>query len=125
MFENVQVPSDNNIGELDYDFVHLMTYSQQERLECAISSLVRAARILDETVAQSKNHKAFGHSIGQFQHNGLPRADLVTRIEVARAFIDQYAIAHVDAELTPIDAANANGDDVIAHCVQVQFGRAT
>lgn len=51
-------------------------------------------------------------------------------IEVARAVIDQYAIAHVGAELTPIDAANAKWwssqvqNDVIAHCVQVQGGRA-
>ncbi|WP_420855025.1 hypothetical protein [Rhodococcus pseudokoreensis] len=62
----------------------------------------------------------------------MPLADLVTRIEVARAFIDQYAIAHVGAELTPIDAANANAEscfsqvqnDVIAHCVEVRGGRA-
>jgi long-chain-acyl-CoA dehydrogenase len=50
LFENVQVPSDNIIGELDYRFFHLMTHSQQERLECAISNLASAAQILDETV---------------------------------------------------------------------------
>lgn len=32
-------------------FIHLMTYSQQERLECAISNLARAAQTLDKTVA--------------------------------------------------------------------------
>ncbi|WP_425540493.1 hypothetical protein [Rhodococcus opacus] len=68
--------------------------------------------------------------MGQFQHNGFLLADLVTRMEVARAFIDQYAIAHVGAELTPIDAADAKWwssqvqNDAIVHCVQVQVGRA-
>jgi long-chain-acyl-CoA dehydrogenase len=127
-FEDVRVPSENIVGELDHGFIHMMTWLPQERLGSAITNLAHAAQILDETLVYTKERKAFGQSIGQFQHNKFLLADLFTRVEVTQAYVDQCVIAHTRGELTPIDAAKAKWwtaqvqNDVLDHCVQLHGG---
>jgi len=127
-FEDVRVTEDDVIGEIDNGFIHMMTWLPQERLGSAITNLAHARQILDETVEYAKERKAFGQSIGQFQHNKFLLADLVTRVEVTQAYVDQCVIAHTQGELTPIDAAKAKWwtaqvqNDVLDHCVQLHGG---
>jgi alkylation response protein AidB-like acyl-CoA dehydrogenase len=127
-FENVRVPSANIIGELDNGFIHMMTFLPQERLGSAVTNLAHAAQILDETLQYCKDRKAFGQSIGQFQHNKFLLAELYTRVEVTQAFLDQCVMAHRAGELTPIDAAKAKWwsaqvqSEVLDHCVQLHGG---
>jgi alkylation response protein AidB-like acyl-CoA dehydrogenase len=127
-FEDVRVPEANIVGELDNGFIHMMTFLPQERLGSAVTNLAHAAQILDETLQYCKDRKAFGQSIGQFQHNKFLLADLFTRVEVTQAFIDQCVIAHMNGELTPIDAAKAKWwsaqvqSEVLDHCVQLHGG---
>jgi alkylation response protein AidB-like acyl-CoA dehydrogenase len=59
-FEELRVPDDNLIGELDQGFIHMMTWLPQERLSNAISSIAQAAQILDETLEYVKQRTAFG-----------------------------------------------------------------
>jgi alkylation response protein AidB-like acyl-CoA dehydrogenase len=88
-----------------------------------VTNIAHAAQILEETIEYAKERKAFGQSIGNFQHNKFLLAELVTKIEVAQAFIDQAVAAHDKGELTPIDAAKAKWwsaevqNDVLDHCV--------
>ena len=127
-FEDVRVTDEDVIGEVDNGFIHMMTFLPQERLGCAITNLAHAAQILAETIDYCKERKAFGQSIGQFQHNKFLIADLVTRVEVTQAFIDQCVVAHTKGELTPIDAAKAKWwtsqvqNDILDHCVQLHGG---
>ena len=127
-FEDVRVPSENIVGELDHGFIHMMTWLPQERLGSAVTNLAHAAQILDETLAYTKERTAFGQSIGQFQHNKFLLADLFTRVEVTQAYVDQCVIAHTKGELTPVDAAKAKWwtaqvqNDVLDHCVQLHGG---
>ena len=127
-FADVRVSDDDIIGQLDNGFIHMMTFLPQERLGCSITNLAHAAQILTETIGYCKERKAFGQSIGQFQHNKFLIADLVTRVEVTQAFIDQCVVAHTKGELTPIDAAKAKWwtsqvqNDVLDHCVQLHGG---
>jgi long-chain-acyl-CoA dehydrogenase len=127
-FEDVRVSDDDIIGELDNGFIHMMTFLPQERLGCSITNLAHAGQILAETIDYCKERKAFGQSIGQFQHNKFLIADLVTRVEVTQAFADQCVVAHTKGELTPIDAAKAKWwtsqvqNDVLDHCVQLHGG---
>ena len=76
-FEDLRVSDDDIIGELDNGFIHMMTFLPQERLGSAITNLAHAAQILDETLQYCKERKAFGQSIGQFQHNKFLLAELV------------------------------------------------
>ena len=127
-FEDLRVSDDDIIGELDNGFIHMMTFLPQERLGSAITNLAHAAQILDETLQYTKDRKAFGQSIGQFQHNKFLLADLFTRVEVTQAFVDQCVLAHTEGELTPIDAAKAKWwtaqvqSEVLDHCVQLYGG---
>ena len=55
-------------------------------------------------------------------------AELVTQIEVSQAYVDQAVLAHVDGELTAVDAAKAKWwsaqvqNDVLDACVQLHGG---
>src|SRR4051812_21239867 len=68
-FEDMRVPAANIIGELDNGFIHMMTWFPQERLGAAVTNIQHAAQILEETIQYTKDRKAFGQSVGSFQHN--------------------------------------------------------
>jgi long-chain-acyl-CoA dehydrogenase len=126
-FEDVRVPEANIIGELDHGFIHMMTWLPQERLGSAVTNISHAAQILEETIAYAKERKAFGQAIGHFQSMKFLLAELVTKVEVTQAFVDQCVLAHNEKQLTPVDAAKAKWwtaqvqNEVLDHCVQV-FG---
>ncbi|MDN7122073.1 acyl-CoA dehydrogenase family protein [Nocardioides sp. ChNu-153] len=127
-FENVRLGDDHVVGEVDGGFIHMMQKLPQERLGCAISNIAHAQQILVETLQYTKDRKAFGQSIGQFQHSKFLLAELFTKIEVSQAFLDQCVVAHGKGELTPVDAAKAKWwtseiqNDVLDHCVQLHGG---
>jgi len=127
-FEDVRLSEDHLVGELGGGFIAMMQKLPQERLGCSISNVAHAKQILAETVQYTKDRKAFGQSIGQFQHNKFLMAELVTSIEVAEAYIDKCVEAHDKGELTPVDAAKAKWwssqvqNDVLDHCVQLHGG---
>ncbi|HET6563297.1 MAG TPA: acyl-CoA dehydrogenase family protein [Marmoricola sp.] len=127
-FEDVRVPAANLIGELDQGFIHMMTWLPQERLGSAITNIHHAAQILEETVQYIKDRKAFGQSVGSFQHNKFLAAELVTKVEMVQAYVDQAVLQHVDGKLTPVDAAKVKWisaqvqNEVLDHCVQLHGG---
>ncbi len=126
--DDVRVPAENVIGEVDRGFIHMMERLPQERLGAAVSNLAHAAQILSETVDYTKERKAFGQAVGSFQHNKFLLAELVTRIEVSQAYVDQCVAAHAAGELTAVDAAKAKWwsaevqNDVLDACVQLHGG---
>jgi alkylation response protein AidB-like acyl-CoA dehydrogenase len=127
-FDNVLVPEANLIGEVDRGFIAMMERLPQERLGAAVSNIAHAAQILTETIAYTKERKAFGQSVGSFQHNKFLLAELVTKIEVSQAYVDEQVMAHVAGELTAVDAAKAKWwsaqvqNDVLDACVQLHGG---
>ncbi|MBB2746223.1 UNVERIFIED_ORG: long-chain-acyl-CoA dehydrogenase [Microbispora rosea subsp. rosea] len=127
-FEGVRVPAGNVIGEVDRGFVAMMERLPQERLGSAVTNISHAAAVLAETLSYVKERKAFGQAIGSFQYNKFTLADLVTKVEVTRAYVDQCVAAHTDGELTAVDAAKAKmwtaevQNQVIDACVQLYGG---
>jgi alkylation response protein AidB-like acyl-CoA dehydrogenase len=127
-FDGVRIPAENVIGEVDRGFVHMMERLPQERLGGAISNLAHAAQILVETIEYAKERKAFGQSIGSFQHNKFLLAELVTKVDVTQTFVDQCTLAHSRGELTAVDAAKAKWwsaevqNEILDHCVQLHGG---
>jgi alkylation response protein AidB-like acyl-CoA dehydrogenase len=127
-FDNVRVPLENLLGQENRGFPAMMTRLAQERLSCAISNVAHAKQILDETLEYVKERKAFGSSIGSFQANKHRVAELVTQIDVTRAFVDTCLDAHVRGELSAVDAAKAKlwsseaQNAVIDACVQLYGG---
>jgi alkylation response protein AidB-like acyl-CoA dehydrogenase len=127
-FENVRVTDAEVIGEPGMGFIHMMQKLPQERLGCAVSNVAHAKQILVETLQYTKDRKAFGQPIGQFQHNKFLLAELFTKIEVVESFIDKCVVAHDRKELSAVDAAKAKyysseiQNEVLDHCVQLHGG---
>lgn len=127
-FDGVRVPDAHVLGTVGQGFIHMMERLPQERLNAAISNLAHAAQILFETIAYAKERQAFGRAIGSFQHNKFVLADLVTRVEVTQAHLDQCVLAHNAGDLTSVDAAKAKywssevQGDVLDACVQLHGG---
>ncbi|MCE5289003.1 MAG: acyl-CoA dehydrogenase family protein [Nocardiaceae bacterium] len=126
-FEDVRVPGTNLLGELDRGFIAMMERLPQERIGAAITNISHAKAVLEETIEYAKDRKAFGSSIGSFQHNKFLLADLVTKIEAAQAYVDHQVLAHTNGALDAVEAAKAKWfsaqvqNEVIDHCVQI-FG---
>jgi alkylation response protein AidB-like acyl-CoA dehydrogenase len=127
-FDDVRLERSALIGELDQGFIHMMERLPQERLACAVANVAHADQILEETIDYAKERKAFGQSIGSFQHNKFLIAELVTQIEVTQAYVDYAVDRHVQGKLTAIDAAKAKWwsaevqNAVLDHCVQLYGG---
>ncbi|WP_413768791.1 acyl-CoA dehydrogenase family protein [Rhodococcus pyridinivorans] len=127
-FDNVRVPADAILGEPGTGFVSMMERLPQERIGAAVTNIAHAKQILLETIEYAKDRKAFGNSIGSFQHNKFLLAELVTKIEVARAYVDTAVAEHADTGLSAVDAAKAKWwsaqvqNEVLDHCVQMHGG---
>jgi alkylation response protein AidB-like acyl-CoA dehydrogenase len=127
-FENLRVGDDRVIGEVDRGFIYMMERLPQERLSCSVSNVAHAKQILAETIQYAHDRTAFNQSIGSLQHNKFLLAELVTKIEVAEAYVDKAVLAHTRGEATATDAAKAKWwsseiqNDVIDHCVQLHGG---
>ena len=127
-FENMRVPHANLLGEQDRGFIHMMQHLSQERIGASIANLAIAASVLTETLAYTKDRKAFGQMIGAFQSNKFLLAELQTKVEVTQAFVDQCITAHVAGQLSAVDAAKAKWwtaqvqSEVLDACVQLHGG---
>jgi acyl-CoA dehydrogenase len=94
-FEDCRVPVTNVLGKEGQGFKMLMEKLQQERLICGVGAIESAKRCLEDTIAYTKQRKAFGQSISSFQNTQFKLAEMATEIEVGRAFVDRLMAAHV------------------------------
>src|SRR5690606_37813247 len=62
-FEDCRVPKANLLGTDGGGFMMLMQKLQQERLVVAISAQASAEKVLEDTVAYTRERRAFGRSI--------------------------------------------------------------
>src|SRR6478672_10864287 len=127
-FDNVRVPDANRLGEEGRGFIAMMERLPQERIGAAVSNTAHAFQILGETIEYVKERKAFGQSIGSFQHNKFLIAELQTKLEVTQAYVDDCVAAHAQGKLSAVDAAKAKWwsaqvqNDVLDDCVQLYGG---
>jgi alkylation response protein AidB-like acyl-CoA dehydrogenase len=127
-FDDLRVPEALRIGTLDAGFAHMMERLPQERLSAAIANVAHARAALAETVAYTKERRAFGQTIGSFQHNKFVLAQIDTELDVVGAYVDACLLDHVDGALDPVDAAKAKywssevQNRVIDACVQLHGG---
>ena len=100
-FEDCRVPVANVLGAEGRGFIQLMEQLQQERLTIAVGAIASCRRALADTIAYTKERRAFGQSIAQFQNTQFRLAELATEVEVGQAFVDRLLVAHV------------RGDDIV------------
>ncbi|BBY02549.1 acyl-CoA dehydrogenase family protein [Mycobacterium seoulense] len=127
-FENVRVPVANVLGEEGRGFYHLMHNLPSERLSIAISAIAGARETWRQTLQYAKDRKAFGQSIGSFQHNRFLLAEMDTELEVSEQYIDRCLAAVVEGDLSAVEAAKAKwwctevAKKVVDGCVQLHGG---
>ncbi|MFD8755537.1 acyl-CoA dehydrogenase family protein [Kitasatospora sp. NPDC059577] len=106
-FEDVRVPKENLLGELDGGFVHLMQNLAQERLTIAASAIAGAEYLVEITTDYVKQREAFGRPLATLQHVRFEIAELATECAVTRTFVDRCITEHNRYALTPADASMA------------------
>lgn len=127
-FEDCRVPARNLLGSEGNGFKMLMEKLQQERLTTAVGSLASARRCLDDTVAYTKQRRAFGQPIAAFQNTQFKLAEMATEVEVGQAFVDRCLSAHVrgDDIVTEVSMAKWWVTDLLkrvaSQCLQLHGG---
>jgi len=127
-FENVRVPQANLLGEEGRGFYHLMQNLPSERLGIAISAIAGARECWRQTLQYAKDRKAFGQSIGNFQHNRFLLAEMDTELDVCERYIDRCLEGVLDGDLSAVEAAKAKwfctetAKKVIDGCLQLHGG---
>ena len=107
-FDGVRVPKRNRIGEEGKGFTYQMMQFQEERLWAAASCLKAHEYIIGETIAYTRQRKAFGHSILDNQTVHFKLAELQTEIELLRSLIYRAAEAMIGRRRH--DAARDHGE---------------
>ncbi|MGW2870965.1 acyl-CoA dehydrogenase family protein [Kitasatospora sp. NPDC001225] len=106
-FEDVRMPKENLIGELNGGFVHLMQNLAQERLTIAAAAIAGAEYLVEITTDYVKQREAFGRPLARLQHVRFEIAELATECAITRAFVDRCITEHNRWALTPADASMA------------------
>lgn len=127
-FQDVRVPMTNCLGDEGKGFIYLMSQLPQERLAIAVGAQASAQRAFDDTVAFTKDRKAFGATVFDFQNTRFTLADLKSKLQVGWAHLDWAIARHLRRELTPEEGAAAKlwhsemQWEVMDKCLQLHGG---
>ena len=91
VFENVKVPKENLLGELNKGFKIAMMTLDGGRIGIAAQALGIAQGAIDETVKYVKDRVQFGRSISKFQNTQFMLAEMQTRVDAARLLVYRAA----------------------------------
>ncbi|WP_386168003.1 isovaleryl-CoA dehydrogenase [Sulfitobacter pontiacus] len=105
IFDDVEVPFENVLGEEGRGVAVLMSGLDYERVVLAGIGLGIMAACLDEIMPYMVERKQFGQPIGNFQLMQGKMADMYTAMNSARAYVYEVAKACDRGDVTRADAA--------------------
>jgi acyl-CoA dehydrogenase len=123
----VHVPAGHRLGAEGQGFAMLMTNLARERLVQAVRSVVVAETVIGWTVAHTRDRRAFGRTIADFQNTRFVMAELAAKTAAARAMTDGYIAQQMAGTLDPVEAGMAKlfctdlHWEVVDRCLQL-FG---
>ena len=127
-FQDVRIPKANLLGKEGMGFVYLMQELPQERLTVGVGAIASAEAALKWTLDYTRERKAFGRAVADFQNTRFKLAEMATEIQVGRVFVDRCLELHLNKKLDVPTAAMLKywGTDlqckVIDECVQLHGG---
>jgi len=127
-FQDVRVPKENLLGQAGMGFAYLMQELPQERLTVAIGAISAAEAALQWTLDYTRERKAFGQAIADFQNTRFKLAEIATEVQIGRVFLDRCLELHLQGKLDVPTAAMAKywATDlqckVLDECVQLHGG---
>lgn len=127
-FEDCRVPVQNLLGEEGKGFSYLMEKLQQERLVVALSAQTASEDMLEMTLDYVKSRNAFGKSIGSFQNTQFKLAEIATKVELGKAFLESLIEDHLAGKeiVTKVSMAKywitETAREISAECMQLHGG---
>lgn len=127
-FDQVRVPADHLLGDVNQGFRYMMRELAQERLQISINCQARAEAAFEWTRDYVKERRAFRQRIADFQNTRFKLASMWADLQAGRAFCDRLIALHLKGEL---DAAGASAGKlwhsellarVTDECVQLHGG---
>jgi isovaleryl-CoA dehydrogenase len=107
IFNNVEVPAENMLGELNRGVAVLMSGLDFERAILAAGPTGIMLACMDTVVPYVHERKQFGQSIGEFELMQGKLADMYTTMNATRAYVYAVGKACDRGEATRKDAAGA------------------
>jgi citronellyl-CoA dehydrogenase len=102
-FTDVRVPKRNRIGDEGKGFTYQMLQFQEERLWAAAACLKAHERTIEDTIAYTRERKAFGKPLLDNQVIHFRLAELKTEVELLRSLVYRACEAYIAGEdVTPL-----------------------
>ena len=127
-FDDVRLTRRNRLGEENQGFPMLARELAWERLQIALAAVATSSAALEWTIDYTKQRKAFGTRIADFQNTRFRLAEIKTEIEIAQAFIDRCLVEVCAERLDKTAAAMAKYwctelmGRVVDQCLQLHGG---
>lgn len=128
-FENARTPKENLLGgEEGKGFVQLMQQLPQERLIIAIGAVAAMERAVALTSEYTRERKAFGQPIIEFQNTAFTLAERKTEAFIARVFVDYCLVQLIAGNLDAVTASMAKWwttqkqVETVDECLQLHGG---
>ncbi|MBF5094146.1 acyl-CoA dehydrogenase [Azospirillum sp. INR13] len=106
-YDGVTVPAANRLGEDNQGFKYLTHQLAKERLIISIRAAASVEALLEETVAYTRDRKAFGKTVFDFQNTRFKLAEVKANATMLRVFVDHCLGLLLNGELTADTAAMA------------------
>ena len=87
VMENVEVPDDHRVGEVDSGFIDTMKILDKGRITIGALAVGLGRGAMEESVRYSRERTAFGQPIGEFQALRWMMADMKTELDAARLLV--------------------------------------
>jgi acyl-CoA dehydrogenase len=127
-FDNVHVPSTHLLGEENHGFGYLMRELPWERMQIAVAAVASAQLALHQTIIYTRERRAFGRPVLDFQNTRFKLAELRSELQIAQVFVDRCMELELAKQLDPATAAMAKywctdlQCKVVDECVQLHGG---
>lgn len=101
-FDDVVVPAENILGGVEgKGFGQLMSQLPWERLIVAVAAAAVIERAVELTVEYTRQRKAFGQTVFDFQNSRFKLAECATMAHVVRSFVNDCTQRLLDGTLDP------------------------
>ena len=128
-FEDAIAPPENLLGtEEGQGFVQLMQQLPQERLIIAVGAVAAMERAIKLTTDYTRERKAFGKPLLDFQNTGFKLAERKTEAMIARVFVDWCIQQLIAGDLDAVTASMAKWwctekqVETVDECLQLHGG---
>nr|AOE09880.1 butyryl-CoA dehydrogenase [uncultured bacterium] len=127
-FDNVEIPSENRLGEEGKGFPYIMQHFALERLIMGVNAHARAGFALDYAINYMQERVAFGKSLDQFQALRHKIAEMASKVDMCREYnysitkrLDKGSYVVKEASMSKL-LSTKMADEVIYDALQMLGG---